>query len=188
MVAHGGQAYALRARQGSALVIRRLPASGPHRGAFRRHRLALLTPRAALRARGRLPPAMACFGRALTPAPARPLLGDARQLQDAAAVRAAPTRPEADLRRWRSSRATICSRVLRMREGAELLVFNGRDGEWLAGSSARRTEGGAATIDADEGRSRRARSRLLLRAAQAGAARLSGAEGGRDGGRTCCSR
>ena len=71
-----------------------------------------------LRAAARLSPAMASFGRALTLGAARPLLAYARQLRMQRLFVSAPLGPNLtfDLAQ---SRATICMRVLRMREGAE---------------------------------------------------------------------
>ena len=73
--------------------------------------------------------------------------------------------------------------VLRLGAGAEILVFNGRDGEWRAASS--RSASAAARSNAWSGRARRpgARHPLPLCAAQARTPRLHGAEVDRDGRR-----
>ena len=74
--------------------------------------------------------------------------------------------------------------VLRMAEGAELLVFNGRDGEWLARVAAKTKKAvRLEAVGADPAAAGLARSPLLLCAAEAGTAGLPRPEGGRDGRR-----
>ena len=94
-----------------------------------------------------------------------------------------PPSTRAQASRWMPPRRTTSATCCGLKTGDSVLVFNGRDGEWRARSLARR-ESARSALD-DQPRTRdpepRARSALPVRAAQARAARLHGAEGGRDG-------
>ena len=83
-----------------------------------------------------------------------------------------------------AAQANYLVNVLRLKPGASVLVFNGRDGEWRAELGGHRQEAGCPRRHRAHTRADRARrSRLPVLAAQARAPRLHGAEGGRDGRR-----
>ena len=85
------------------------------------------------------------------------------------------------------AQANYLGNVLRLKAGDPVLVFNGRDGEWRATLARRQAQivarhrGAHARADAS------ARPALPVRPAQACAARLHGAEGGRDGRRAAAA-
>ena len=72
--------------------------------------------------------------------------------------------------------------VLRLKPGAGVLVFNGRDGEWSAEIEGRKRDVALCLGAKVRDQTAPGRPALSVRAAQIGAARLHGAKGGRDGG------
>ncbi len=98
------------------------------------------------------------------------------------AVRRGPARRRSGGWRSRRNQANYLVNVLRLKPGADVLVFNGRDGEWRAqlGPAGKKTVQLDVT-ERDARADRAGRSALPVLAAQARAPRLHGAEGGRDG-------
>ena len=72
--------------------------------------------------------------------------------------------------------------MLRLREGDAILVFNGRDGEWHAALVAESKSAGASLSERGSRAAAAAGPSLPVRAAEARAPRLHGAEGRGDGG------
>ena len=98
------------------------------------------------------------------------------------AVRRGPARRGRDGCRSRASRRTTCVNVLRLKPGADVLVFNGRDGEWRAQlAAAGKKAAQLAVVERTREQTAARRPALPVLAAQARAPRLHGAEGGRDG-------
>ena len=71
--------------------------------------------------------------------------------------------------------------VLRLAAGDTVLVFNGRDGEWQASIGGRKRPDSLTIQSQTRPQDRLPRPRLRVCAAETCAARLHGAEGGRDG-------
>ena len=182
MIFDGEKAYALRGRQGASLVLRRL---------WRRCRPVINRQRNAPSSHAGNDCGGA--GRGVRAGLASERLTAARRVPHVCRMRANYTLKRLfvtdDLAAGAAfdlaaEQSHYLANVLRMAEGAELLVFNGRDGEWLARVAARTKKAvRLEAVEADAAAAGAVRPRLLLRAAEGRAARLSRAEGGRDGRR-----